>query len=125
MPQSLLLETLSKTLKPLCPRDRHVMRYEVHGIRWKDDVDSRVRSVPSYHCDFGGCSVRYNHTDGYFTVVDTPDHPFFVEEPGTNILQCPRHGAWLYRCRDEDVGALTWRCGVERCDYVRAEMEVT
>ena len=126
MPQSLLLDALSETLKPLCPRDNHVMRFEANGIRWKDDAESALRTVRSYHCDFEGCSVRYNHTDGYFMVVDTPDHPFFVEEPGTNILQCPRHGTWLYRCREEhsDV-ALAWRCGVEGCDYVRDPVAIT
>ena len=121
MPQSVSLEILSKKLKPFCPRDNHVMHFEAKSIHWSDGTDEHT--VPSYHCDFEGCSVRYNHTDGYFTVVDTPDHPFFVEEPGTNVLQCPRHGAWLYRGKDPNTGdAWAWRCGIDGCDYVHARV---
>jgi hypothetical protein len=125
MLQQITSEQLSQNLEPLCPRDNHRMRYEGKGIHWKWEADDSVHTVASYHCDFEGCSVRYNHTDGYFSVVDTPDHPFFVEEPGVNILQCPRHGAWLHRSRYENNNnnndALEWRCGVEGCDYVRAD----
>lgn len=122
MLQQISSEQLSQKLEPLCPRDNHRMRYEGKGVHWKEEADGNVHTLASYHCDFEGCSVRYNHTDGYFTVVDTPDHPFFVEEPGANILQCPRHGAWLHRSGGEDSNdALAWRCGVEGCDYVRAD----
>jgi hypothetical protein len=122
MLQQISPEQLSHNLKPLCPRDNHRMHYEKKGIHWREESDHSVHTISSYHCDFVGCSVRYSHTDGYFTVVDTPDHPFFVEEPGVNILQCPRHGAWLHRCRGENNNnELEWRCGVEGCDYVRAD----
>jgi hypothetical protein len=112
--------SLNTNLKPLCPRDSHVMRYEKSGIRWTDDLGVTL-SVPSYHCDFHGCSVRYEATDGYFSVVDEPVVPFFLEEPGANILRCPQHEAWLYRSRDQaDGNEYLWRCPVEGCTYTRA-----
>jgi hypothetical protein len=116
--QQIIAETLNSTLKPLCPRDNHVMHYEPHGITWPEEPGSAaLHVVPSYHCNYFGCSVRYIPSDGYFTVIDTPDRPHFVDEPGANILQCPRHGAWLYRSRDESTNGVVWRCGVEGCDY--------
>jgi hypothetical protein len=80
------------------------MSYEAKGIRWKKQGETGIRTMASYHCDFEGRSVRYNHPDGYFTVVETLEHPFFVEEPGMNVLQCPWHGTWLYRSRDKNNG---------------------
>lgn len=113
-----LSEVLSRKLKPTCPRDNRVMRLETRGIRWKDNPASDSQIVASYHCDFEGCSVRYNNSYGYFTVIGTPDQPYFLEEPGVNILQCPRHGTWLYRCKGEPTdGGFHWRCGVDGCDY--------
>ena len=68
----------------------------------------------------GHCHWKRNHSDGYFTVLDTPDHPYFLEEHGANILQCPRHDTWLHRCRGENTGdSFGWRCRVEGCDYTR------
>src|SRR5260221_6965226 len=117
MPQQISSGVLSQTLKPLCPRDNHVMHYEAKGLSWREGLGGSVQSLSSYHCGYFACSVRYRHTDGYFTVVDTPDLPHFVEEPGTNILQCPRHGTWLYRSKDERSNDA-FACGVEGCDYV-------
>ena len=117
MEQRTLPYDLSKKLKAVCPRDNHTMSYENNGLRWKNAADGEAQSLSSYHCDFEGCSVRYTPTDGYFSVVETPDLPYFVEEPGANILQCPRHGTWLYESADEGDGKFAWRCGVEGCDY--------
>jgi hypothetical protein len=50
---------LSSQLKPLCSRDNHVMKYESGRSR------ANIRNQASYHCGSGGCSVRYNSTDGY------------------------------------------------------------
>ena len=83
---------LSRTLKPLCPRDSRVMHYEAKGINWKGGSGD-TESMPSYHCGCTGCSVRYTPQQGYFMVVKTPEQPYFLEEPATNVLQCPRHGA--------------------------------
>jgi len=110
---------LSHSLKPLCPRDDHRMHYERRGITWNDPGDHSTETLASYHCDFEGCSVRYSSNDGYFTVVNTPDQPFFIEEPGVNLHRCPRHGGWLYRAEADTPGArYEWRCGSEACDYV-------
>ncbi len=67
----------------------------------KPHPDDHVQTMASYHCNFMGCSVRYDHMNGYFTVVNAPERPFLVEEPGANPLQCARHGTWLYRCEDD------------------------
>lgn len=113
---------LSEKLRPLCPRDDHRMRYEGKGISWKAGTDNQRHTLASYHCNFEGCSVRYGLQDGYFTVVETPNIPFYVEEPAANTLQCPRHGTWLYRTEaDENASAYDWRCGVGGCDYVQSD----
>jgi len=117
----ILSDKLSHTLTPLCPRDNHVMHYEPQGIHWR--AASRETEVaPSYHCGYIGCSVRYTHEQGYFTVVKTPEEPYFAEEPATNVLRCPRHNAWLYRCHDKKEDHFIWRCGVEGCDYTHTDV---
>jgi hypothetical protein len=68
MLQRTLSVPLSRTLKPLCPRDNHIMTYEEKSVRCKDDSEDGTQTVASYHCEFEGCSVRYTHADGYFTV---------------------------------------------------------
>jgi hypothetical protein len=108
---------LSRSIRPLCPRHNYLMNYAEKGVNWKDGAAGELQSLRSYHCDYFGCSVRYTPEEGYFTVVDTPDVPHFVEEPGTNMHRCPRHGAWLYRCKEDHAAdAYVWRCGVEDCD---------
>ncbi len=101
------------------------MRYEAHGVTWKELPDDKhPQTLASYHCGFEGCSVRYDLLNGYFTVVFTPDMPYFVEEPGVNLLRCPRHGTWLYRYENEEADTgerYEWRCGVEGCDYVHPQ----
>jgi hypothetical protein len=98
------------------------MNYDEKGIGWKEGTAGGSQSIPSYHCDYFGCSVRYTPAEGYFTVVETPDVPHFVEEPGTNIHRCPRHGAWLYRSKDDRaIPGFVWRCGAEGCDYFRED----
>ena len=116
-----LSDVMSRTLKPLCPRDSRVMHYEAKGINWKGGSGD-TESMPSYHCGYIGCGVRYTHEQGYFTVVKTPEQPYFVGEPATNLLQCPRHGAWLYRCRSEKEDHFHWRCGVEGCQHTHADV---
>ena len=116
---------LSRSLKPVCTRENHEMRYEEKGISWKEQGGS-IQTISSYHCGHYGCSIRYTHTDGYFTVVDTPDYPHYIEEPGANTLQCPVHGAWLYRFKKEDQeGGFAWRCGVDGCTYSHRDDGVT
>jgi len=102
---------LNSDLAPLCPRDNHRMQYQLDGIRWRGaQGDDHEHSLPSYRCGYDGCSVRYDLWNGYFTVVNTPEQPFFVEEPGVNILQCPRHGTWLYRVESNGGDSeTTWR----------------
>jgi hypothetical protein len=115
-------KSLSSKLAPLCPRDDRRMAYEAEGIRWRPvPGDGHDEVLPSYHCGHEGCGVRYDLLNGYFTVVNTPDQPFFIEEPGVNVSQCPRHGTWLYHVESNGGGELgtTWRCGVDDCSYVR------
>src|SRR5438874_6345258 len=120
MAQDISLLKLNDAIEPLCPRDSHVMRYQAKGLKWPTGVDAKV--MPCYLCDYEGCSVRYSPYDGYFTVIDTPDLPQAVEEPGVNLLRCPRHNAWLYRAFAKNQrDRLVWRCGVEGCDYTRAD----
>ena len=119
MTQRTELERLSQSLKPLCPRDSRVMHFAAEGLAWQEDGKRHV--TPCYACVYEGCSVRYKPQDGYFTAIMMPDFPQAVEEPGVNLLQCPRHGSWLYRAVAQNAGdGLIWRCGVEDCDYIHA-----
>ena len=117
MTEKISLQKLSASIEPVCPRDRHIMRYDSKGIPTlgaADDDDA----LPCYRCD---CTVRYTPLDGYFTVIETPELAQAVEEPGINLLRCPRHEAWLYRAFSDAPGEdLVWRCAVEGCDYLRA-----
>lgn len=113
---------MSRTIRPLCPRHSHEMNYDEKGIHWKEGMAGQLETLCSYHCTFLGCMVRYTPAEGYFTVIDTPDVPHFVEEPGINIHQCPRHGTWLYRSKeDNSEHGVTWRCAIEDCDYFKKE----
>jgi hypothetical protein len=106
------VDVLSSHLRPLCSRDNHVMKYESRGS-W-----SNAENQASYHCGFEGCSVRYNSTDGYYMLIGMPNHPNPVDEPGVNIVKCPRHDHWLYRRQKIDAEpGVDWCCGVEGCDY--------
>ncbi|MGB8322670.1 MAG: hypothetical protein WCE52_06880 [Candidatus Acidiferrum sp.] len=107
----ILAPRLSSDLKPLCPRDNHVMKYESRGSKENTGFDA------SYHCRLDGCSVRYSIAEGYHTLNGTPKHTYAVDEPGVNTFQCPIHGLWLYR-RDNLVyePGVRWCCGVEGCD---------
>jgi len=111
-------------LHPLCPRDDRAMHFEAKGISWNDHGSKET--LPSYHCNSEGCSVRYDLLNGYFTVIHTPDQPFFIEEPGVNLLRCPAHATWLYRAAsDRSDSRYMWRCGVDGCNYVHAQQVTT
>ena len=119
MKQKISLPKLNQSIKPLCPRDRHVMCYDGKGIPALGEADDDG-AAPCYRCNCKGCTVRYTPVDGYFTVIEMPDLAQAVEEPGVNLLRCPRHAAWLYRAISETPGEdLVWRCGVQGCDYLR------
>ena len=127
---------LSSGCKPLCPRDDREMHYEKKGVRWKDSAGMEF-SLPCYHCHDTDCSMRFDAEHGYFTLVGEPDQPFFMDEQGTNLLRCPRHGAWMYRAYEtteneqrpgEEHGKSAsgtkreeWRCPVDDCDYRHAD----
>jgi hypothetical protein len=106
-----LVDVLSTKLRPLCSRDNHVMQYE--------SIHSRSNSgdEASYHCGFQGCSVRYNPSEGYYMLIGMPDHANSVDEPGVNILKCPRHDQWLHRRVIDAEPGVCWCCGVEGCDH--------
>ena len=118
--------SLNHKLEPLCPRDDQPMHFEEKGISWNAALDEQQKeSMPSYHCNYEGCSVRYDLLDGYFTVVNTPDQPYFIEEPGVNLLRCPQHGTWLYRAKsDSPDSRFEWRCGVDGCNYVHQQSTI-
>jgi len=121
--KQVLEHQMSRTLQPLCPRDDHGMHFEAKGISWKElPADNHPQTIASYHCGMEGCSVRFDNESGYFTVVLTPDQPYFIEEPGINLLQCPEHHTWLYRSASPNSDErYQWRCGVEGCHYVHAQ----
>ena len=103
-------EVLSSHLRPLCTRDNHVMKYESGSSR------ANTGQLASYHCGSVGCSVRYNSTEGYYTLMGIAGHAYPVDEPGVNTVKCPIHGRWLYR--RENNGAeprVRWFCSVEGC----------
>ena len=113
---------LNEKLKPVCPRENHIMSYEAKGIHWKNEKGAACSPVTSYHCSYIGCSVRYTPEQGYFTVVNTPNQPYFVEEPGTNLFRCPQHNTWLYRSQEGKNEKCVWRCGTEDCDYLHQDV---
>jgi hypothetical protein len=120
MAQDVSLLKLSDSIEPLCPRDSRVMRYEAEGIELSRESLSRATSY--YRCGQQGCTMCYAPSDGYFTIIETPDVPEPIEEPGVNLLQCPHHGGWLYRgLAENQEERLVWRCGVKGCDYTRAD----
>jgi len=105
-------DVLDRHLKPLCSRDNHLMKYETGGSRLNTGYQA------SYHCDFEGCSVRFDATDGYYMLIGMPNHANPVDEPGVNTAKCPSHNHWLYRRRNADrESGVDWCCGVEGCDY--------
>jgi hypothetical protein len=110
---------MSHHLTPRCPRDSHVMRYEPKGIRWRGSA-GQVETLASYHCPYIGCSVRYDPANGYFTVINEPDLPYFVDEPAANLVRCPRHGTWLYREARNRTEDVVLKCGVDGCNYAYA-----
>jgi len=105
-------DVLSSHLRPLCPRDNHIMKYESGSSR------ANTGERASYHCGYAGCSVRYDSTDGYYMLVGMPGHTYAVDEPGVNTVKCPRHNHWLYRRENIDAEpGVHWCCGGEGCDY--------
>jgi hypothetical protein len=85
-------------------------------------VDNATFKVATYHCGFGGCTVRYAPERGYFTIVKAPDLPVFVEEPAVNTLQCAIHNTWRYRSTKSDGSGFEWCCGCEGCDYCHLDV---
>ena len=104
-------DVMSHHLQPLCPRDNHGMTYESSHSRLNSGEEA------SYHCGFEGCSVRYNSAEGYYMLIGMPDHANPVDEPGANILKCPRHHQWMYRRVIDAESGAWWCCGVEGCDH--------
>jgi hypothetical protein len=119
MVREVSLLKLSDSIEPLCPRDSRVMRYDAKGIELSA---GEPRATSYYRCGYQGCTVCYAPSQGYFTIIETPDVPQPIEEPAVNLLQCPRHGGWLYCAMADNLEErLVWRCGVEGCDYTRAD----
>ena len=105
-------EKLSKDARPLCPRDNHRMQYESSSSRRNPEEQG------SYHCGYDDCSVRFDGTDGYYTLIGVDGSLFRLEEPGVNTRKCPVHDAWLYRKKDaNDEAGVQWCCGIEGCQY--------
>jgi hypothetical protein len=135
-------ELINKLISPLCSRDDHLMKFEPDSIHWREQTDQKSsadalefaattqpfeyqdteHAVGSYYCGYRGCSVRYTPEQGYFTVVEVPEQPYFVDEPGTNTLACPIHNAWLYRRRRAHGEGFEWACGVDGCAYCHTDV---
>jgi hypothetical protein len=106
------VDVIRSHLKPLCSRDNHVMKLEF-GCS-----SANTGNQSSYHCGYVGCSVRYNSTHGYYTLMGIPGHTYAVDEPGVNTLKCPIHGRWLYRRQNMNAEpGVHWSCAVEGCEY--------
>jgi hypothetical protein len=118
---------INKNARPLCPRDNSTMHYEAGGVAAESKAYAGEENAPWYRCGRSDCGVHFSPSSGYFTVVNVLEHLSFVDEPGANLLQCPLHGTWLYRC-SEDNGPgdkFVWRCGVRDCDYIRTDVRGT
>jgi hypothetical protein len=118
------------------------MRFEPDAIHWREETKEKTRddlrefaattqpfeyqniahTVGSYHCGYNGCSVRYTAEQGYFTVVEVPEQPYFVDEPGANTLTCPIHDAWLHRRHRANGEAFEWACGINGCAYCHTDV---
>jgi len=140
MKPQLAHDTISHHLSPLCPRDNHVMCFEPHGIHWRAEGDRPIgettrayagnterfeykdmkQSIPCYRCT--ECRVLYTPEQGYFTVVEVPAQPSFVDEPGTNTLNCPVHKTWLYRRERPNQAGFDWACGTDGCAYCHTDV---
>jgi hypothetical protein len=120
MAQDVFLLELSDSIEPLCPRDSRAMRCDAEGNELSVENDSRA--TPYYRCGYQGCTVGYAPSEEYFTIDGAPDVAQPIEEPGVNLLQCPRHAGWLYRgIAENQEERLVWRCAVKGCDYTRAD----
>jgi hypothetical protein len=135
-----LAPDINRHIAPLCPRDNRVMRFEAHGIHWRVEGDRPIgestrayagstepfeykdlkQAVASYQCP--ECTVRYTPEQGYFTVVEVPAQPYFVDEPGANTLACPVHKTWLYRRERTDHRGYEWACGSDACAYCHTDV---
>ena len=142
MQPKLASPSINEHISPLCPRDNHTMTFEPRAIYWREESDAKAQSdlrafsattqsseykntshpVGSYHCNDHGCAVRYTPEQGYFTVVEVPEQPYFVDEPGVNLLSCPIHKTWLYRREPEDGDGFEWACGIDGCPYTHADV---
>lgn len=81
MERELAFHEISHHLEPLCPRDDHKMKIDPDGLRWHQAATNASFKVATYHCEFGGCAVRYVPEHGYFTVVKAPDLPVLLRNP--------------------------------------------
>lgn len=65
---------VKQTLEPVLSKT--LMNYEAKGIYWQSASEDRIQTMAPYHCNFMGCGVRYDHMNGYFTVLNVPERPF-------------------------------------------------
>jgi len=116
------------------------MRFEPHGIHRRAEGDQPIgeanrayagsterfeykdmkQSIACYHCP--ECTVLYTPEQGYFTVVEVPAQPHFVDEPGANTLSCPIHKTWLYRRERSGHAGFEWACGNDGCAYCHTDV---
>ena len=109
---AIIAALLNPHIKPLCPRDNHVMKFE--GSHSRRNYEHQA----AYHCGYDGSSVRYDTEAGYYTILCMDDNVYRLEEPGVNTLKCPIHAGWLYRqANGEPEPGARWHCGVEGCEY--------
>jgi hypothetical protein len=115
-------DNLRSDIQPACPHDNSVMAYEATYLAMRDFLrtDLLERFLPSYACAQTGCTARFRHTVGYFTLKGSPESPTIVPIPGVNIAKCPTHGYWLYMgVRSESGKDVAWCCPIRGCEHVQ------
>lgn len=140
MKPELACDSISHHLSPLCPRDNRPMRFRLHGIHWRAEGRQPIgetsrayagtterfeyqdlkQSLACYCCP--ECTLFYTPEQGYFTIVEVSAQPFFVDEPGTNTLNCPVHKTWLYRRERSGQTGFEWACGIDGCAYCHTDV---
>jgi hypothetical protein len=124
-PASAMEDDLRSDIQPACPHDNSPMVYQA-PYKMKTDPfrPTAVEGFPrSYGCVEPGCAARFRHTEGYFTLDDSPESP--VPIAAYNMARCPTHHYFLYkRVRSGSEKDLAWCCAVRGCEHVTLDGDI-